>query len=93
MVMWCRRMKTHAHEDFEAILKNLRKFQLNGGSYESHLFEDLEDRIYPKRRHIEELYLINTKKAKENKEICSGQEVSTHVLKVWTHENSIKRID
>ena len=84
-------MKTH--KDFEAILKNLGKFQLNGGSYESYQIEDLEDRIYPKRKYFKELDLIDAQMAKKNKEICFGKEVSTHVLEVLTHEDSIQRID
>ena len=29
--------------------------------------------------------------AKENKEVCSGQEMSTHALEVSTHEDSIQK--
>ena len=31
--------------------------------------------------------------AKENKKVCSGQEVLTYALEVSTHEDSVQRID
>ena len=47
----------------------------------------MEDHLYPKRKLIEELDLIDAPMAKENKEIYSGQEASTHILEVSTHVN------
>ena len=46
-----------------------------------------------KEKTPEVLELIDAQMAKENKEVCSGQEVLTHVLKVSTHEYSVQRID
>ena len=44
--------------------------------------------MYSKRRPFEELELFDAQIAKGNIEVCSGQEVSTHVLEVLTHEGS-----
>ena len=73
------------HEDLGAILNNLRKSQINEGSYEYHWIEDLENRKYPNRRLIEELESTDVHLAKENKEICYGQQVLTYRAEVSTH--------
>ena len=73
------------HEDLGVILNNLKKSETNGGSYEFHWIEDLEDHKYQKRRLIEELESIDVHLAKKNKEIYSGQEVSTHRTEGSTH--------
>ena len=57
------------------------------------MIEDLEDRKYLKRRLIEELESIDVHLAKENKEICFGQELSTHRAKVSTHEDVLDKKD
>ena len=77
-----RSLMENISQDFEVILQNLNKSQINGRSHKSHWIEDIEDRIYPKRRHPKELDLIDAQMANKNKKICSGQEVSTHVLDI-----------